>query len=258
MAPAMKAANSLGIDVGYVGFWSFFEGINYNLTFNNCDNASDRWNPNKACSSTNVQVGPGVRPYDLPNTALQDAFDAMYGAHDDATVKRVGQQVLANMQSRHGIKITYPATSFPEISLQEIMKADTPENKHWFEYLVRDDAISMYYLARTFKESMAQGKLADVMEGWGSSYPRQQVINYIKAVYDLGISDTGGEPISPPPNSGSKQTTTIKVIVKPRSNDQYIYNMASVQNDNTTQSVQGVTSALILYNTIGGFDATNH
>src|SRR5690606_30266902 len=98
--------------------------------------------------------------------------------------------MMDNMRERHGTQITYPGSSFPSISIDDLLKHDTDERRHWFVHLTRDDAISMYYIARTMKGHVdAPDAMAERMCTWGACgegqhYDPQRTINYIKAFYD--------------------------------------------------------------------------
>lgn len=170
-AAVLKASSIVGIDPGIVGAWSFFEGINYDMKVDNCQDSE--YDLNTPCNSSNWQVGgPGVRPAEQLGVLAQ-AFEKMYGSSDASTVQKVGQSVY----SKIGRSGTFPSKSASEIASSFSSNPDLAGD------LMRDYSIGAYILATIFKE-MGNG-VADTMEGWSPTYyNRQDYINTIKALYD--------------------------------------------------------------------------
>lgn len=226
---AVQAGEILGVDPGLIGHWSFLEGINYNISFNNCNDTGDRYNPNQPCSVNNWQLGHGVRPAETVKY-LREAFEEMYGDASPETIQRVGQGVLNKMKERYPDKaITKPTSTFPRLTIDELENGMGQEDtRMWVGHLMRDDALYAYLIAKILKYHVDETQpLAEVMLGWGPDdhYAPQRVINFIKAVYDAGLS--GGS------NSSRKRFTdqTVKLTVKPKrdTKDTYIVNQATAE-----------------------------
>ncbi len=173
-AAVLKASGIVGIDPGIVGAWSFFEGINYDMKVDNCQDSE--YDLNTPCASNNWQVGgPGVRPGEQTGV-LAEAFEKMYGSSDASTVQKVGQAVYAKI-GRSG---TFPSKSAATLA-SDFKNGGAARDQ--VGDLMRDYSIGAYVLAKIFKE-MGNG-VADTMEGWSAQYyNRQDYINTIKALYD--------------------------------------------------------------------------
>lgn len=173
-AAVLKAAGIVGIDPGIVGAWSFFEGINYDMKVDNCQDSE--YDLNTPCASNNWQVGgPGVRPGEQVGI-LAEAFEKMYGSSDASTVQKVGQDVY----SKIGRSATFPSKSAATLA-SDFRNGGAARDQ--VGDLMRDYSIGAYVLATIFKE-MGNG-VADTMEGWSTTYyNRQDYINTIKALYD--------------------------------------------------------------------------
>jgi len=175
-AAVLKATGIVGIDAGLIGAWSFFEGINYDMKYDNCDdgrNGADT-NPLTRCGVTsNWQVGGvGIRPSEQLGV-LTEAFEKMYGKSDAATVQKVGQDVYTKI-GRSG--------TFPSISAAEAASSFS-SNPDLAGDLMRDYQIGAYVLAKLFKSY--GNNVAGTMEGWSAQYyNRQDYINTVKALYD--------------------------------------------------------------------------
>jgi uncharacterized repeat protein (TIGR01451 family) len=175
-AAILKATGIIGIDAGLIGAWSFFEGINYDMQFDNCDdgrNGADS-NPLTPCGVTsNWQVGGvGIRPSEQVGV-LTEAFEKMYGKSDAATVQKVGQDVYTKI-GRSG---TFPSKSAADIASSFSSNPDQAGD------LMRDYQIGAYVLAKLFKSYGSN--VAGTMEGWSAQYyNRQNYINTVKALYD--------------------------------------------------------------------------
>ena len=231
MQAAIKASGATGVDVGIIGFWSFYEGINYDATYDNCNKEGSEGpagdsDMNTPCGYTNWQVGNGIRPAEQVSV-FDSAFKAMYGNSDTATVQRVGQGVIDTIAKNYATKITYPSSTFPNISLQSIQaNMGDMATRTWAGHLTRDDGISMYILASIFRGSAApdpSGFADSLMYDGGCAscfYNKQRIINTIKAVYDAGLSGGGGSSFPP---------LHFQLTVKPKENNIYIINQASAQ-----------------------------
>jgi hypothetical protein len=221
VAAAVKAAQLTGVDAGIIGFWSFYEGVNYDYAYNNCVNTSV--SINEPCGSNNWQTGNFAAQPANAAAYLQEAFDKMYGGHDDATVQKVGQAVVDAVPQRDpGQKITYPSTTFPKTSLQALINGFNSgdlASRAWVSNLARDDALGAYIQAKVFKAQGLDAGFADSMlyDG-GVYYNKQKIVNTIQAVYDAGLS--GGGPLE-----GS--TFSLSLTVKPKVNDTYVINVAT-------------------------------
>lgn len=173
-AAVLKAAGIVGIDPGIVGAWSFFEGINYDMKVDNCQDSE--YDLNTPCASNNWQVGgPGVRPGEQIGV-LAEAFEKMYGSSDASTVQKVGQAVYAKI-GRSG---TFPSKSAATLA-SDFRNGGAARDQ--VGDLMRDYSIGAYVLATIFKEM--GNNVAGTMEGWSAQYyNRQDYINTIKALYD--------------------------------------------------------------------------
>ncbi|OGH10132.1 MAG: hypothetical protein A2152_01935 [Candidatus Levybacteria bacterium RBG_16_35_6] len=213
-------AQDTGVDVGILGMWPLYESIP--STF--YDNCIDKpTNPNNACLVNNWQVGYGVRPmetYGYLNEAIQKT-------HPGETVQSIGQLVITASQDDSRYKITAVA-AFPNTSLDKIIsgaKSKDPKSRIMLGVLMKDPKIGAYVLAKVFQGDIGS-RLASNMAGWSKSgyYQPQRIINYIKAVYDSGISmEAPGEAIDV---GGTTQALNITLRPKPRAKDIFIVNQA--------------------------------
>lgn len=244
MPAAVKAAQITGVDVGLIGFWSFSEGVNYDMAANTCGGGNTPIGVNGQCATDNWQGGNfAVQPGQQAGR-LQAAFDAMYGNHDDATVQKVGQSVIDAVAQRTSSKVTYPASTFPKVSLQSLVSnMGDPASRAWVGLLMDDDQIGAYVLAMVWKDTGLNSSFADnILYGYGS---KQNIINIIKAVYDAGISATG----SLGTGGGSSGSYTLSLTLRPKTKDSWVINYVtangvggdgSSSTDNSTGDASGI------------------
>ena len=219
---AIKASQLTNVDVGVLGMWPIYEGIPSVFT-DNCQDSS--YNPNRVCPDSNWQVGYGVRPMETLNY-LQEAFDEM---HPGESVQAVGQKVIDESGAVNPKnKITSPST-FPNTTIADIVKnaSSNSQKKLLAGILMKDRAISTYVLAKVF-QGLQGPNMASKMQ-WNSNYKPQKIVNYIKAVYDAGISAPPGQGIVV--NAGQTSSFTVKIVLKPKLDaiDTYIVNQATAE-----------------------------
>ncbi len=222
---ASKVASLTGVDIGILGMWPFIEGTHYDQFYDNCNDGKngEDYNPNTPCLFDNWQVGYGVRPMEQISL-LQDAITNM---HPGETVQQIGQAVLDQAKAA-GAPLTYPDNgTFPDVSIGDIITGAQNGNgpmRARLGTLMMDRGIGTYILGRSFQGSLGPN-LASTMEGWDSHgyYDKQKVINYIKAIYDAGVSTsaTGGQNFN--------ATLTITLHPLPGTVDTTIVNQATAE-----------------------------
>lgn len=236
---AQKAASATNVDIGIIGMWPWLEGSF--VPFDNCDKEHNVGSIGDSDHNTQCpywdgewQVGLGLHPA-YTHMFVKDAFDTMYGGHDNAKVQQIGQQVLNNMKSRYGVSLTLVPNPFPSESIDTIISGSLNGNlrmRNLLTTLMKDEALGVYMVARHFKDNIGvDSGMASQMEGWSSSYyNRQKIVNYIKGIYDAGV--TGGSiPDSPSGGTGGIVTAgtyelTVMLLPKPGVDKTFVVNYA--------------------------------
>ncbi|MCL4354885.1 M15 family metallopeptidase [Patescibacteria group bacterium] len=220
MKHAAKAAQITGTDIGIIGMWPIYEG-NPSTFYDNCNDGKKGgdFNPNTICLFNNWQVGYGVRPMETLSY-LQEAFDNM---HPGESVQSVGQAVINESATRDPKNKITNLSTFPNVGIDDIVKnAKNDSQKRLLAgILMKDDAIGTFVVAKVFR-GIQGPSMASTMKGWSESYYKpQKIINYIKGVYDAGLSDA----------SSPTQGESVQLTLRPKATtkDDYIVNQASVE-----------------------------
>ncbi|MBI2443154.1 MAG: transglycosylase SLT domain-containing protein, partial [Candidatus Levybacteria bacterium] len=239
---AQQAASATGVDIGIIGMWPWLEGSF--VPFDNCDREHNlAGSVGDADHNTQCpywggawQVGLGLHPA-YTHMFVKEAFDTMYNGHDNATVQKVGNNVITNMRNRHGVTLSIISNPFPNVSLDTIITGAVNgdlQMRNLLTTLMKDDAIGIYMIARHFRDNVGVNSgLASKMEGWSSSYyNRQKIVNYIKGVYDAGV--TGGSTdgsVSGGTSAVTSGTYTLSILILPKTgvDKEYIYEYATAE-----------------------------
>ncbi len=250
MPQAVIASEKLGVDIGILGWWIWTESNGADYCFENCVDGTNTVNSTCYCSISAGdnclwQVGIFGNHPQYTKTSLEKAISEM---HSGKTIQQIGQAVIDQSKNRclNGRSITNPSV-FPNITtvneLLQRAEKDDKEAKLALATLYKDDGIGAYLLAKHFLDIGMNNNLAHTIDMWDKEensghYTKQNVINYIKAVYDAGITGASGL------GAGSK-SFTITLRPKINTKDTYIINQAFADALGGTASIASKSCAPI-------------